>query len=80
MRLAERYGFSVHDAMIVASALHAGRDTLWSADMLHGMTLDEGPRIVDPFRDQADDGNDRRGAFSSIGRGRATRSASRPRE
>ena len=48
--LAERYGLSTYDAMIVASALHAGCDTLWSEDMQHGMTLDEGLRIVNPFR------------------------------
>jgi predicted nucleic acid-binding protein len=28
LRLAERYGFAIYDAMIVASALHAGCDTL----------------------------------------------------
>jgi predicted nucleic acid-binding protein len=51
--LAERYGFSTFDAMIAASALQAGCDTLWSEDMQHGMTLGEGLRIVDPFRDAA---------------------------
>jgi predicted nucleic acid-binding protein len=50
LELAERYGFSVYDAMIVASALHAGCETLWSEDMQHGMALDEGLRIVNPFR------------------------------
>ena len=48
--LAERYGFSTYDAMIAAAALHAGCDTLWSEDMQHGMALDEGLRIVNPFR------------------------------
>ena len=48
--LAERYGFSTYDAMIAASALHAGCDTLWSEDMQHEMTLKEGLRIVNPFR------------------------------
>jgi len=48
--LAERYGLSVYDAMIAASALHAGCDTLWSEDMQDGMTLEEGLRIVNPFR------------------------------
>jgi predicted nucleic acid-binding protein len=51
LRLAERYGFAIYDAMIVASALHARCDTPWSEDMQHGMTLDEGLRIVNPFRD-----------------------------
>ena len=50
LELAERYGFSTYDAMIVASALHAGCDTLWSEDMPHAMTLDEGLRIINPFR------------------------------
>jgi predicted nucleic acid-binding protein len=49
LRLAERYGFSIYDAMIAASALDAGCDTLWSEDMQHGMALDEGLRIVNPF-------------------------------
>jgi predicted nucleic acid-binding protein len=48
--LAERYGFSTYDAMIAASALHAGCDRLLSEDMQHGMALDEGLRIVNPFR------------------------------
>jgi predicted nucleic acid-binding protein len=50
LRLAERYGFSIYDAMIAASAVQAGCDTLWSEDMQHGMALDEGLRIVNPFR------------------------------
>ena len=49
LRLAERYGFSIYDAIIAASALHAGCDSLWSEDMQHGMALDEGLRIVNPF-------------------------------
>ena len=50
LALAERYGLSVDDAMIAAVALQAGCDRLWSEDMQHGMVLDEGLRIVDPFR------------------------------
>jgi predicted nucleic acid-binding protein len=50
LRLAARYGLSLYDAMIAASALHAGCDTLWSEDMQQGMVLDEGLRIVNPFR------------------------------
>jgi predicted nucleic acid-binding protein len=50
LRLTERYGLSIYDAMIAASALHAGCDTLWSEDMQHGMVVDEGLRIVNPFR------------------------------
>jgi predicted nucleic acid-binding protein len=49
--IAERYGLSTYDAMIAASALHAGCDTLWSEDMQHGLALKEGLRIINPFRD-----------------------------
>ena len=50
LMLAERYGLATYDAMIAASALNAGCDTLWSEDMQHGMTLNEELRIVNPFR------------------------------
>lgn len=50
LALAERYGFSIYDAMIVASALQAGCNTLLSEDMQDGLTLQEGLRIVNPFR------------------------------
>lgn len=50
LALAERYGFSIYDAMIVASALHAGCDTLLSEDMQDGLALAEGLRIANPFR------------------------------
>jgi predicted nucleic acid-binding protein len=49
LALAERYGFSIYDAMIAASALHAGCDTLWSEDMQHGMKIGEGLQILNPF-------------------------------
>jgi predicted nucleic acid-binding protein len=48
--LAERYGLSVYDAMIAASALHADCDTLWSEDMQDGLVLDGRLRVVNPFR------------------------------
>ena len=49
LRLAERYGLSIYDAMIAASALEAGCDTLWSEDMQHGLDLGQGLRIANPF-------------------------------
>jgi len=48
--LAERYGLSIYDAMIAASALHADCDTLWSEDMQDGSVLDDRLRVVNPFR------------------------------
>ncbi len=50
LALAERYGFSTYDAMIVASALLADCDILWSEDMQHGMAIEGRLRIADPFR------------------------------
>jgi len=51
LALAERYNFSTYDAMIAASAIEAGCDTLWSEDMQDGMALDDQIRIVNPFRE-----------------------------
>ena len=50
LAIAERYNLSTYDAIIAASALQAGCDILWSEDMQHDMTFDEGLRIVNPFR------------------------------
>jgi predicted nucleic acid-binding protein len=47
--LADRYGFSFYDAMIAASAILSGCDTLWSEDMQHDMAVDDRLRIVNPF-------------------------------
>jgi predicted nucleic acid-binding protein len=47
---AERHGLSIWDAMIVASALHADCETLWSEDMQDGMVIDGQLRIANPFR------------------------------
>lgn len=49
LALAERYRLSVYDAMIVASALHAGCATLWSEDMQDGLSIDGQLLIVNPF-------------------------------
>ncbi len=50
LRLAERYGFSVYDSFIVAAALHAECDTLWSEDMQDGQLIESRLRIVNPFK------------------------------
>ncbi len=47
--LSERYGFSTWDAMIVAAALDAGCDTLWSEDMHNGLLVAGTLRIRNPF-------------------------------
>jgi len=51
--LAERYDFSVDDAMIVASALIAGCATLYTEDMHDGLLVEDQLRLVNPFA-QAD--------------------------
>jgi predicted nucleic acid-binding protein len=47
--LASRYHVSLYDSMIVAAALLAGCDTLWSEDMQHGQEIDQRLRILNPF-------------------------------
>jgi predicted nucleic acid-binding protein len=51
LRLAQRYGFATYDAMIVAAALSAECDTLWSEDLQDGLLVDRQLRIVNPFRE-----------------------------
>ena len=48
--LAGRHGFSVYDAMIVASALLAGAGMLYSEDMHHGLEVEGRLQICNPFR------------------------------
>jgi predicted nucleic acid-binding protein len=50
LRIAERHGYALYDALIIASALRAGSGTLWSEDMQHDMVIDERLRIANPFR------------------------------
>lgn len=50
LRIGERYGYSMFDASVIASALQAGSDTLWSEDMQDGMLIDGRLRIANPFR------------------------------
>jgi predicted nucleic acid-binding protein len=53
LRIAERYGYSIFDSCIVASALEARSSTLWSEDMHHGMVIDGRLRIANPFRSES---------------------------
>jgi predicted nucleic acid-binding protein len=48
--LAKRYGFSIHGAMIAASAMLSDCDTLWSEDLQDNMAVEGQLRIADPFR------------------------------
>ena len=50
LRIAERYGYAIFDALIVASALCANCGVLWSEDMQDGIVIDGRLRIANPFR------------------------------
>jgi predicted nucleic acid-binding protein len=48
--VAERYKLDVYDSAVVASALLAGCDTLWSEDMHHGLVIEGTLTIRNPYR------------------------------
>ncbi len=50
LQIAERYGLSVYDSMIVASALLAECKTLITEDMQDGQTFHGRIRVRNPFR------------------------------
>lgn len=52
-RLAAAHSFSFYDALIVAAAIEAGCDRLYSEDMQHGRVIG-GVRVVNPFNGDAD--------------------------
>ena len=49
LQVAERYGLSIYDGMIVASALLAGCTTVVSEDMQHGQIFEGHLRVWNPF-------------------------------
>jgi predicted nucleic acid-binding protein len=51
LRIAERHGYTIFDALVIATALRARCNTLYSEDMQDGMVIDERLRIVNPFGD-----------------------------
>ena len=48
LRIAERYGFSVYDSMIVAAAIASGCDTIYSEDLQAGQIIGH-TRVSNPF-------------------------------
>lgn len=48
--LAQRHGFSVYDAMIVAAALQSGADTLYSEDLHDGLRVEKRLVVRNPFK------------------------------
>ena len=47
--IAERYGLPIYDSMIVAAALLANCDVLYSEDMQNGLMIEDRLEILDPF-------------------------------
>jgi predicted nucleic acid-binding protein len=50
MAIAKRYRIGVYDSMIVAAALLAKCNTLYSEDFHHGLVIENQLRILNPFR------------------------------
>lgn len=48
--IAERYGFSIYDSAIVASALLADCKTLYAEDLQHRQRIEQRLAVINPFR------------------------------
>ena len=53
LTLAERYGLSLYDALIVSAALLAGCKTLWSEDMQDGQVMNRKLTVRNPFKSRS---------------------------
>lgn len=49
LEIAERFGFSLYDSMIVSAALQSNCTILYSEDMQHGQEIDSQLTIINPF-------------------------------
>ena len=49
LALAERFGFSIYDAMILASAQLVNCRVVFTEDLQHGQVIDERLKIKNPF-------------------------------
>lgn len=49
LAVAERYGFSIYDSLIVAAALLAGCDVLWTEDLQDGQCVEDQLTVKNPF-------------------------------
>ena len=47
--IVERHRLSFYDSLMLAAACRAGCDILLTEDMQHGLTIDRGPQVVNPF-------------------------------
>lgn len=70
-RVLERYRLGFFDAQVVAAALAARAETLYSEDLHHGLLIDGALRVIDPFRT---------GAEQAAGRYRVRRKRTSPKK
>jgi predicted nucleic acid-binding protein len=49
INIAERFGYSVYDSMIIAAAMQSNCTIVFSEDMQHGQTIDGLVKITNPF-------------------------------
>jgi predicted nucleic acid-binding protein len=50
LNVMKRYGFSIYDSLIVAAAVSAGCETLFSEDLQDGQRVQDSLTIVNPFK------------------------------
>jgi predicted nucleic acid-binding protein len=50
LQIAERYGFSIYDSLIVAAALESGCSTLYTEDLQDGQRIERVLTVRNPFR------------------------------
>lgn len=48
--IAEKYGYSIYDALVASAAVEAGCTTLYSEDLQHGQVINRQLTIRNPFR------------------------------
>lgn len=49
IRISERFGYSIYDSLIIAAAILAGCDALYTEDMQDGQVIDQQLTIKNPF-------------------------------
>jgi len=50
LRIADKYGYSIYDALIIAASLEAGCTTLYSEDLQGGQVISQQLTIRNPFQ------------------------------
>ncbi len=51
LRVAQKYGYQIYDALVIAAALEAGCDTLYSEDLQDGQVVLDGQLTIrNPFK------------------------------